>query len=135
VADDGLLLVDSSIWIDAWRSRPDPEVVALLDEWIREDRVATTPVIRVELLSGAAHEPEFRRISDHVGFFHTLDTGHAVTSLAARTGFDLRRRGYTVPTPDLMIAAAAMHAGCRLAHRDDHFDLIARHTPLKSFRV
>ncbi len=50
---------------------------------------------------------------------------------AGRWGFELRRRGVTVPFTDLLIAAVAAGAVAVLVHRDRHFDSIAAHVGLK----
>jgi len=48
-----------------------------------------------------------------------------VALLAASIGFDLRRRGCTVPATDLIVTACAIRARAELLQVDDHFDEIA----------
>lgn len=46
------------------------------------------------------------------------------------TPVGLADRGRSVPATDLLIAAAAIGAGCELWHRDAHFEAIAKVAPL-----
>lgn len=55
-----------------------------------------------------------------------------VWDVAYGAGFDLRRKGVTVPTVDLIIAAVAKVNGCALLHHDGHFRLIAKQMGLRA---
>jgi predicted nucleic acid-binding protein len=47
-------------------------------------------------------------------------------------GFDLRRKGLTVPLPDLLIAQAALTGAVELWHLDDHYEAIREHSALRT---
>ncbi len=57
----------------------------------------------------------------------TIPFSDAVWSLAYTTGYELRRKGITVPTVDIIIAAAAKIYNCSLLHHDKYFRAIAKH--------
>ena len=44
-------------------------------------------------------------------------------------GFSLRRKGLTIPTVDLIIAALALENRTFLLHRDEHFEMIVPYFP------
>lgn len=48
----------------------------------------------------------------------------AVWEQAYELGFSLRRKGLTIPTADLIIAALAIENNIFLVHHDEHFEMI-----------
>jgi len=89
------------------------------------------PVVRIELVSGALSRAERDRLAEMLDALPRLDMTEDVWREAADLGFQLRQRGVNVPVTDLLIAASAIAGRCILHHRDRHFTMIARHSPLK----
>jgi predicted nucleic acid-binding protein len=54
---------------------------------------------------------------------------------AGRLGFELRRRGVTVPTTDCVIAAVAESIGGRILTLDGHFEEFTRAASLTILQV
>ena len=128
---DSLYLVDSSIWLEVLaRGRQTPELRRRVDQLLEQDRVATTGMVRLEVLGGAGSEQEYERLKGLLLALHQLPVVEESWSDAARLGFRLRRQGVTVPFTDLLIATIAMQAGAVLLHRDRHFDVIAANSQL-----
>lgn len=127
-----MILVDSSALIEYYRPKGDPRVREAVAAAIAADQVAVNGIVRVEVLGFAAGEHERRLLASDFAAFHMLDLGRAEFDLACRLGFELRRRGVTVPATDLIIAASAIGAGAELFHVDRHFDQIADVCELKS---
>lgn len=129
---DSLYLVDTSVWLEVL---PPGRTVSPLRERIEAllaaDLVATTGMVRLELLAGARSEAEYGRLSVLLSALHLLGVPEERWDEAARLGFQMRRQGLAVPFTDLLIAAVAIHAGAVLVHRDHHFDIIAACLPLK----
>lgn len=130
--DTTLCLIDTSIWIEVLppgRARQD------LRERVRSLVAArqglTTGMVRCELLRGARNEAEYRDLADALDALPVLPMEEETWRRAARLGYELRRRGLTIPSTDLLIAAAAIQADAVLIHRDHHFDTIASHHPLR----
>jgi len=48
---------------------------------------------------------------------------------AYELGFSLRRKGLTIPTVDLIIAALAIENKSLLLHYDEHYEMIVPHFP------
>ena len=125
-----MILVDSSAWIEFYRASGDPGVAGAVARAIEEDSVCTNGIIQAEIVPFAPDRKSFQQLTDDFKAFHWIEIGRKDFDLAAGMGFDLRRRGVTVPATDLIIAACAIRTGARLYHLDSHFDQIAKHTRL-----
>jgi predicted nucleic acid-binding protein len=127
-----LFLVDTSIWLEALPpGRGSRELRERLDGLLAGDLVATTDMVRLELLGGARSQEEWEKLDELLSALHLLPVTEEHWQEAALMGFQLRRQGITVPFTDLLIGAVALKADVALVHRDRHFDLIASHLPLK----
>ena len=127
-----MILVDSSAFIEYYRPSGDPSVSAAVAEAIALDSVAVNGVIQVELTAFVSREADRARLAADLQAFHWLELRHRDFDLAAQIGFDLRRKGITIPATDLIIAACAIGSGATLYHLDSHFDRIARHADLSA---
>lgn len=127
-----LFLVDTSIWLDVLpSSRGRQSVRDRVDALLAADRVATTGMVRLELLGGTRSQREWDLLSQHLQALHQLPVSEDHWREAAQMGFHLRRLGVTIPFTDLLIGAVASASGSVLLHRDRHFDLMASHLPLQ----
>ncbi|HEV8239121.1 MAG TPA: PIN domain-containing protein [Thermoanaerobaculia bacterium] len=125
-----MIVADSSALIESYRRGGAPAVRAVVAAAIAADALAINGIIHVEVVGFAADEREQRVLREGFRAFHWLELRKRDFDLAASIGFDLRRRGRTVPATDLIIAATAIHANAELIHVDDHFDEIANVSPL-----
>lgn len=127
------VLVDTSIWVPYLRGNPQDSAhpIRLLGE---EDRLATNWLIRVELLSGAASDRDYAILADQLEQLHQVAMNDEAWSAAARLRWLLHRKGILVPVVDVAIASSAIVNDCELLAADRHFDLIAKHAPLKLYR-
>lgn len=123
MADD-LVLVDSSVWLEAIHPQGLAACKALVREALLEARVATCEVILAEVLKGARTEEAFAQLTDGMGAVHRLSM-EGVGEAAGRLSLALRGKGVTLPTTDLLIAATAWVHGVTLAHRDQHLAVAA----------
>ena len=127
-----LYLLDTSVWLDVLPPRGgNTDLRVRVGALLTEDRVATTGMVRLELLGGARTEQEWDQLRDYLSALHQLAVDEETWQEAAQMGFQLRRQGVTVPFTDLIIGAVAMRSGIVLLHRDRHFDLMAQHLPLQ----
>jgi predicted nucleic acid-binding protein len=127
-----MIVADSSALIEYYRRGGSPAVQDAVAAAIADDVLAFNGIIFVEVVGFAADKPERRALLASFGAFHRLPLEDADFDLAASIGFDLRRRGRTVPATDLIIAACAIRAGAELLHVDDHFADIASVSALVS---
>ena len=128
------MLIDSSAWIASLSGQPltiKQEISGLL---IPSQRAAINEIIRLEILTGARDEAHFADLKEQLLSIHLLPVTEEVWHLAERTRFALRRKGFSISVPDAIIASCAMVYGCELFHWDQHFDLIAKHAPLKLYK-
>lgn len=129
-----LVLVDSSAWIASLIGQPPGVSQEIGGVLIPAQRAAINEIIRLEVLTGAQDEAHFTDLQEQLFGIHLLPVTDGVWQLAERTRFMLRRKGLRTSVPDILIASCAMVYGCELLHLDDHFDLIAKHAPLKIYR-
>ena len=126
-----LFLVDSSAWILALRKNAVAEVKERMARLLREADVATTGIIKLELLGGAKTSSEFQRLKSRLDALDEIETDSSLWADSCELAFTLRRQGLTVPYTDILISACALKVGAVLVHADAHFDLIASHVELK----
>jgi predicted nucleic acid-binding protein len=121
-------LIDSTIWIEFFKGK-NKNIITFVSHLIDEDRVYYNGIILSELLIGASSTKEFLFLKSNFEGFRYLDTDKSLFEKAAQFGFQLRRKGFTIPLTDLIIAAHAIQHGLILATSDPHFKLI--HIQLK----
>lgn len=120
-----MILADSSVLIEYYRSAGNPAVQQAVAAAITDDTLAVNGIIHVEIVGFALTEKERRLLIADLSAFHWIPLDADVFAHAADLGFKLRRRGLTVPATDLIIAASAISAGAELLHIDHHFRQIA----------
>ncbi len=124
----GLVLVDTSIWIDLLSKRP--SVVVALEDL---PRLAVSPPILQEILQGIANDAAQARARD--GFLALPCVGEPIALPTYLHAADLfragRRRGHTIRSAvDCLIAAIAIEQKLPVWHRDRDFAAIAKFTEL-----
>ena len=128
-----MILADTSAWVEYLRATGSV-VHRRLRELIEGDAaLATTEVVHLELLAGAADAEHVTQLRRLLGRFELLPLEGLADFEAAA---DLYRRcrvgGETVrKLEDCLIAAVALRHDATLLHRDHDFEVIARHTPLR----
>ena len=124
-------LVDTSAWLFALRKDPVPEIKNRIDGLLKDDRVVTTGIVRVELLAGTRTEEEYRRLKTRLEALESIQTDDLIWKEACESTFKLRRNGLTVPSTDVLIATCSLITDSVILHSDTHFDLMAKHLRLK----
>ncbi|MDO8637381.1 MAG: PIN domain nuclease [Dehalococcoidia bacterium] len=126
-----IVLIDTSTWLLVLgRKVQVPHVKEKVEQLIKENRAAVTPMVSLELLGGARSKDEFARLKSRLDSLHQLAIGKKEWHQAAQLSFDLRRQGKTIPYTDILIAAMAIQEGAVLLHVDRHFDIMAEMTGL-----
>ena len=128
---DNSFLIDTSAWIFALRKDYIPEVKDRIDFLLKQDTVVTTGIIKLEIISGAGTKREFQRLEAGFIALDLIPSDEAIWQRAYQLGFDLRRKGVTIPHTDVLIAACALESESIVVHADAHFDLMAEHSLLK----
>ncbi len=128
-----MILADTSAWVEYLRATGSPAHLHLRKLIAEQGDLATTEVVLMELLAGAANAGEVTRLRRLLGRFELLPVeGLADYEAAAELYRRCRAGGETVRSlTDCLIAAVALRHGANLLHRDHDFEVIARHTPLR----
>jgi predicted nucleic acid-binding protein len=124
-------LVDTSAWLFALRKNFNPVIKESLDQLLKENRVITTGIIKLELLGGIKAEKEFYRLKMRLDALEDCETDSFLWERAYDLAFQLRRKGVTIPYTDILIAATALAHEATVLHVDAHFDLAAQFSSLK----
>jgi predicted nucleic acid-binding protein len=130
----GLILVDSSVWIDFLRSRSTLQTIAVRNLTAARHRLGIGDLMLMEVLQGARSATEFERAAAFLDAFQPVVVGdHAVSRQAARHYRTLRTLGITIrKTIDTLIATRCILDGIPLLYSDRDFDPFVRHLGLRS---
>jgi predicted nucleic acid-binding protein len=127
-----VILVDSSVWVDYFRSADTPQVV-LLDSFFGRTRIAVGDLIAAEVLQGVRDEKEFKWVKKVFDTFTRLDLcGYDLAVRASENYRLLRSRGVTIrKTIDTLIATRCIEDGLTLLHADRDFEPFVEHLGLR----
>jgi len=125
-----IILADTSVWIPFLRGSG-VQFQERLVPLIMADRVATTPVIIMEILIGAKSEKEYDKLSKDLAALRCFDVSGKLWQRACKLGYTLRHKGISVPLTDTLIAAVAIENDALLLHNDRHYEMIASIVTLK----
>ncbi len=131
-----MILVDTSAWIELLRATGHPAHVTLRHHLERRSPIATTEPVIMELLAGAGSREEVSRLRAKLVSLPRLAVrGLADFESAAELYRACRGRGATVRRLiDCLIAAVAVRENATLLHNDRDFEVLARHTRLRTER-
>ncbi|WP_210356758.1 type II toxin-antitoxin system VapC family toxin [Sphingomonas beigongshangi] len=130
----GLMLVDSSVWIDLLINRETIQTRALTGFLKAGQDIVIGDLVLMEVLQGARND---RRVAETLRFFTDFDrmtiSDHRVAVEAARNYRHLRSLGITVrKTIDTLIATRCILDDLPLLYSDRDFDPFVRHLGLRS---
>src|SRR4051812_41926452 len=111
------VVVDSSVWIDFFRSGKSREADEL-ERLARSGLVCITDIIRVELLSGTRSDAEYRELEDRLANIPLLEIYSGFWNQLALARFGLARRGVQASIVDLSIAVLAHRYACSILTLD-----------------
>jgi predicted nucleic acid-binding protein len=128
-----VILVDSSVWIDYFRSVDTPQV-ALLDSLFGRSPLAVGDLIAAEVLQGIRDERDFRLVKKTLEAFEHIDlAGYDLAVKASENYRSLRAKGVTIrKTIDTLIATRCIEDGLTLLHADKDFMPFSEHLGLKT---
>lgn len=130
---DVRVLVDASVWIGFLRGTAAPEVTTLT-HLIAERRAAVTDVVLLEVLVGTTDENRAAQLHRLLaGAVHLRQESPVDVERAASLHRACRRAGETPRSlNDCVVAAVALRYYVPVLHRDRDFDVLARHTGLRT---
>jgi predicted nucleic acid-binding protein len=126
-----MVIVDSSVWIDYFNGRDNPEV-AKLDRLLETELLGVGDLILAEVLQGFRQDKDYqtaKRLLTSLTVFEMLGTEMAMKS--ADNFRDLRKKGITVrKTINVMIATFCIENGHELLFSDKDFTPFVEHLGL-----
>jgi predicted nucleic acid-binding protein len=127
-----VILVDSSVWIDYFRSADTPQV-ALLDSLFGRSPLAVGDLVAAEVLQGIQDEQEFKWVKKTLDAFEHIEVaGYDLAVKASENYRSLRAMGITIrKTIDTLIATRCIADGFTLLHADRDFLPFAQYLGLK----
>jgi hypothetical protein len=129
-----MFLIDSSVWVEYLRPKGSMKVKDRLREILQKEEALSCGVVVVEILRGAKNEKDFQALHDSLISLPQIPIDDGVIERASKWGFLLDRKGKSISTTDLLIAAAA-YEKARLLHADSDFEIISSMVDLDEERV
>jgi hypothetical protein len=125
-----MLLLDSSVWIDAHRGRA-TEATRFVEMRDDQEEIATTGIIFQEVLQGIRLDSEYEWMRNALWSALILEPRELSTyEIAAQLHRAARAAGFTIRKPnDCLIAAVALEHGALLVHNDRDFLALAQVEP------
>jgi hypothetical protein len=116
------VLLDTSAWIAFFSPIGHDVLKSEVRKALNEERVFTCVVVRTELLVGARDRAAFKRLDELLHALPQAPMDGELWSRAAGLGFALRKKGRSMPLPDLLIAEVCRGQSLELWHLDDHYE-------------
>lgn len=129
------VLIDTSAWILSFSQKGYSNLKLYTRELILSDSALITGMIRLELLQGAASDEKAKQFRKELDILKDVSAPNTIWEDVATLYRLLRRYGTTIAIPDLWIAQVAMKHNLIVLHCDKDFELIARHTRLKTLSI
>ncbi len=128
-----MILVDSSVWIDYFRGKSNPQT-ELLDSLLGREPLAAGDLILAEVLQGFISDREFNQARKLMTSLVIIELGGQQLAIQAAMNFrTLRGLGVTVrKTIDVVIATRCIANGMPLLYCDRDFDPFVQHLGLSS---
>jgi hypothetical protein len=120
---DGVVIVDTTVWVDYLNGASTPEV-EWLDREAARQRLGLLDLMVCEILQGFSTDAEAARVARYLRRFEIIETGGIhLAEAAARNYRIFRGHGRTIrKTIDCLIATVCLERGHALLHCDRDFD-------------
>jgi len=118
-----MVLVDSSVWIEAIRRAGRLEVKVALEGLLEEYEAAWCGPVKLEVLGGA-RAVERVRLAQWFACIPYRTMNESAWEQAKERYWILRDQGQTLPWSDVLIGSLALTWGCRVYAMDRHFEVM-----------
>lgn len=118
-----MVLVDSSVWIEALRREGRLDVKLALENLLEEYEAAWCGPVKLEVLGGARAQDR-KALEEQFSCIPYYPMADAAWDFAKKLAWRLRDKGCTVPWNDILIATLSIKAECRIYTVDKHFNLM-----------
>jgi hypothetical protein len=128
-----MVLVDSSVWIEAARRDGDLACKVALEALLEEYEAAVCSPVRLEVLGGAPRR-ERERLEAYFAILPYAPVEERDWHAAVRNGWALRDAGSMIPWNDIVVATLALRVQCRVYALDAHFESMQRILRLRLYQ-
>ncbi len=119
-----MVIVDSSVWIEAARRQGDLTCKVALEALLEEYEAALCSPVQLEVLGGARKE-ERRALAAGFSVLPYVPVTESTWKLGLQNAWKLSDDGIRTPWNDLLIATLSIEHGCRIYARDKHFEMMS----------
>ena len=123
------VLLDTSVWIDAFRGKT-PQIVAVAQALLKDDRIVVCGPVIFEIKQGL-RPPDRKKILPLLDALIRLAVDETLYDAAGDLDASLRKKGITIPPMNVIIAQVCLHHKVSLFTLDEHFSSIPK---LKFFK-
>ena len=128
-----MVLVDSSIWIEASRRQGSLSAKVGLEALLEEYEAATTSPVLLEVLGGARKEV-WKRMRGYFDVVPHVPVDAKDWAYAIDFAWQLKDKGHTPPWNDVLIASVALRRNLRVYAEDKHFQMMADVSGLRLYQ-
>ncbi len=131
-----MILVDTSVWIDFFASKPFPHVSLLEKLILNDEDICICGIVITEILQGIRNDKEFNKTKKLLECLVFLPMSYTTFIESAQLYRTLRKNGITIKRPmDCLIATVAIENNILILHNDKDFLLIESQSKLKTYRT
>lgn len=118
-----MVLVDSSVWIEAARREGDLAYKVGLEGLLEAAESLLCGPVRLEVLGGARIQDR-KRLSVYFDCIPYKAIDDSAWDYAKACAWQLRDKGQTIPWNDILIASLSLRWDCRVYAKDQHFEIM-----------
>lgn len=128
-----IVLADTSAWIETFKINGNSKIIEKIEVLIKEGKLVATGIVIFEMLKGAKDSKEYKILEEKLNYFKCLEFKEEYWGKSSLLSFELYKRGFEIPSNDIFISIVAIENQCSIIHRDKHFDIISKYSPLKIY--
>ncbi len=128
-----MVLVDTSVWIEASRRDGDLSYKVGLENLLDEYEAAWCSPVKLEFMGGA-RKKDRKKLAFWFDCIPYRATEEHHWELAKENAWRLRDQGLTLPWNDILIASIALEANLRVYAKDHHFERMAEMLDLRLYQ-
>ena len=127
-----MVLVDTSVWIEASRRTGDLAYKVGLENLLEEYEACWCSPVKLEFMGGARKEDR-RRLEFYFECIPYCSVEEHHWEAAQRNAWTLRDKGHSLPSNDILIATLAIDLDYRVCAKDQHFQIMAQQLGLRLY--
>ena len=127
-----MVIVDTSVWIEASRRDGDLAHKVGLENLLEEYEAAWCSPVKLEFMGGA-RKKDRKKLAFWFECIPYRSAEERHWELAKNNAWKLRDLGLTLPWNDILIASIALDANLRVYAKDHHFESMNQHLGLRLY--